>query len=250
MTIEDARDAYTAPAWLDAALKRRQHADRQIAAKRSVENRSSAETINALLRALNIEPVVWASVDVNSSLYHARLIQPWELGDEWGVTAGWHDPATVGVFVDSGDNARGRQHIYVGPLNSADDVVNAAYSGPPRQEVVPLEVSDYTTEALGLISHSRWSNLDAPAQVAPIVAALEALVHATLAANTDRATVAELRHRLAVIEHIVPPLTQTPDDTSLIASAIHEIARGARTPEDAVKMLGLEWVQALSGLTR
>jgi hypothetical protein len=66
------------------------------------------------------------------------------------------------------------------------------------------------------------------------------------------ARIRDQAYRLAAIERLIAHVaSSSPDRTaSLVASAIHEIARGARTPEDALTLLAPEWATALSGLTR
>lgn len=73
------------------------------------------------------------------------------------------------------------------------------------------------------------------------------------ARNETDASVADLRYRLAAIERLVGHVASSSEDrtASLVASAIHEIARSARTPDDAVlNLLPPEWSTILNGLTR
>jgi len=59
-------------------------------------------------------------------------------------------------------------------------------------------------------------------------------------------------YRLAAIERLIAHVAaSSPDQTSaLVASAVHEIARGARTPEDALTLLPPDWASVLDDLTR
>lgn len=58
-------------------------------------------------------------------------------------------------------------------------------------------------------------------------------------------------HRLAAIERLIGHVASSSTDATaaLVGSAVHEIARGARTPEDALTLLPPDWATALSGLT-
>ena len=59
-----------------------------------------------------------------------------------------------------------------------------------------------------------------------------------------------LRERLYAISRLVEPLTDTPDDNSLIAYAIQKIAQGVTSPAEAVAALGDDWSDVLADLAR
>lgn len=253
MTITNTPDTDAPPAWLADAIKRREEANAAEMIKRRTDAAKQAEVINAKLRELGIIPIDSAHWTPGGYLVHARLIRPFELGEEWGVTAGVHD-GVVSVFVDSGDDEYPAltRHTYVGPLTSADDVLNAVYSGAAKETAEPIEPRDHTAEALANISQARWGNLfDTAKELAPVAVMIEALTHAVLAGNTDRATVADLRYRLAAIERLIVPIAQeTGGSAGLLACAVHEIARFARTPEQALELVPPEYGTILSALPR
>lgn len=59
-------------------------------------------------------------------------------------------------------------------------------------------------------------------------------------------------YRLAAIERLIAHVASSSPDplAALVGSAVHEIARGARTPEDALTLLPPDWAKVLDGLTR
>jgi len=169
-----------------------------------------------------------------------------------------HHAATQGPWWTSSRPAPNRclQHptgvapptrIRFGPLTSVDDVVKALCEGPGAADIRP-EPIDHESEAethLRLAkryehtSGEERHHLDA------------AQVHATLATLADRRTVADLQFRLAAIERLIIPVAQTTGGSvALLASAVHEIARFARTPEGALELVPPEHATILSGLTR
>ena len=52
--------------------------------------------------------------------------------------------------------------------------------------------------------------------------------------------------RLAAIVLLIPPLTDTPDDNSLVAYSIQRIAEGEETPDAAIGALGPAWADVLA----
>lgn len=248
MTITQEPETDAPPAWLAPAIERRRQADEAARLTRAADNRQSANTINSKLRELGIEPVSYASITASGHLNNARLIRPYELGEEWGVTAGLHD-GVVSVFVDNGDDNVSpalTRHVCVGPLNSRDDVLNAVYDGAPKRAPAPIDHEDAAKHHLRCAEQSEYGSNEELHHLAA------AHAHAILGTITDRATVADLRYRLAAIERLIAHVaSSSPDATAaLVGSAIHEIARGARTPEDALTLLPPEWSTALSGLNR
>jgi hypothetical protein len=51
----------------------------------------------------------------------------------------------------------------------------------------------------------------------------------------------DIMERLALIIELAEPLTSTPDDNSILATRIQQLAMWEKTPEQVRKELGPEW---------
>ena len=246
MTIAQDPDTQNPPAWLAAAIERRNQADADAALKRRQQASHDAETINARLLELGITPINAAYWTPGGYLVHAGLMRPYTFAGDWGATAGLHD-GVVSVFVYTADDNLSpalTKHVYVSPLNGADDVLNAAYSGPPQQPAVPI---DHEAKAENYLRRADSCEYGSEQERYYLDAAQ---VHATLANHTDRAAVADLRYRLAAIERLIVPVAEVSSGPmGLLACAVHEIARFARTPEQALELVPPEYSTILSALS-
>lgn len=251
MTMTDeTTDTFPArPAWLAPLLQRRDEERAKFEEGAAIRARHRAQLVNQLLADLGITP---ARIATSSGQYTrpAILIEPWTLVDEAGVIADWEDgePGRVMLYTITDSNRLDRRAGF-GPLTSIDDVVKALYEGPAAADVEP-EPDDHEAEACAYLKIAeKCHEYDHSDQLFNIGAAQ---AHATLATLTDRRIVADLRYRLAAIERLIVPVAHNSVDqaAALVASAVHEIARGARTPEDAVTLLPPGWASALSGLAR
>lgn len=132
-------------------------------------------------------------------------------------------------------------YVHIGALDATDAAIEAIAEDAGDRAAIT-----YTREVPWQDSRRHVARLDLRSREGDGSFAYERTDEQPMCNETD----ADLRYRLGAIERLIAHVaSSSPDPTaSLVASAVHEIARGARTPADAVVMLGVDWANVLKGL--
>ncbi|HEU5333584.1 MAG TPA: hypothetical protein VFU73_12475 [Actinocrinis sp.] len=244
-TTDDTPEALDPPAWLAPALQRHNEARAKLEETEAAAAARRANLANLRLKKLGITPVRPAA----SSGRHtspAILVQPWTIAEERGVEADVEPGETSRVVLTVVYAHNPPARIRFGPLTSIDDVARALCEGPTTADMQP-ETIDHASEAE---THLRLAKRYEYASSQERCHLDAAQVHATLATLADHRTAADLRYRLAAIERLITPVEQSTDGSAaMLARAVREIARFARTPESALELVPPGNATILSGLT-